>query len=70
MSGPDRNISERDYPRDRDTYRGNLPGEDIRHNSYHWTDDQGEKHRESYDYDEHGNMENLHHDNEPGPWNR
>jgi hypothetical protein len=46
-----------------------IPGGDVRHNSYHW-DDQDGHHRESYDYDREGNMDNLHHDNEPGPWNR
>jgi len=60
---------EHDYPRDPRTYNGNLPGGDVRHNSYHWNDQDGH-HRESYDYDREGNMDNLHHDNEPGPWNR
>jgi len=65
----DSDPNERDYPIPDDKYRGDLPGGGIRHNSTQWEDQDG-RHRESYNYDEHGNMENLHHDNEPGPWNR
>jgi hypothetical protein len=67
MSGPD--PRERDYPIPDDRYTGNLQGGGIMKNSTHW-DDQDGHHRESYNYDREGNMENLHHDNEPGPWNR
>lgn len=44
-------------------------GGGIRHNSTQWNDQDGH-HRESYNYDREGNIENLYTDKGPGPWNR
>jgi len=65
LMSQDSGQNERDYPIPDDKYRGDLPGGGIRHNSTHWEDQDG-RHRESYNYDREGNIENLH--NEKGPW--
>lgn len=70
VSGPSNNgPQERDYPIPDDRYTGNLPGGGIRHNSTSWEDQYG-RHRESYNYDRDGNIENLHSDKGPGPYDR
>lgn len=55
---------ENDYPIPDNKYNGDLQGGGIRHNSTHWDDDIGH-HRESYNYDREGNMENFHDENGP-----
>lgn len=69
MSDPRPEPYSNDYERPRND-NDHLPGDHINHNATFWHDNDGGKHRESYNYDENGYMENLHHDNEPGPWNR
>lgn len=65
MSNQDQDINKHDYPIPADKYDGDLPGKDIRHNSTSWRDKDGNKHRESYNYDENGYMENFHDDRGP-----
>ena len=69
MAGPYGPPQEHDYPIPDDRYTGNLPGGGIRHSSTHWQDETG-YHRESYNYDRDGNIENLHSDRGPGPYDR
>ena len=57
----------RDYPIPDDRYAGDLQGGGIMHSSTHWQDENGH-HRESYNYDRDGNIENLHSDRGPGPY--
>lgn len=58
-----------DYERPRGE-KDHLPGDHINHSSTFWRDDDGVQHRESYNYDENGNMENLHSDRGSGPSDR
>ncbi len=67
MSGPIYDLHSHDYERPRGE-KDNLPGEHIYHSSTFWRDEDGVQHRESYNYDENGYIENLHTDKGPGPW--
>ena len=58
-----------DYERPRGE-QDHLPGDHIYHSSTFWRDDNGVQHRESYNYDENGYIENLHSDRGPGPYDR
>ena len=68
MLDPKTGLDIRDHEWPRDTYTGDLPGEHIHHSSTFWRDENGVQHRESYNYDENGYIENLHTDKGPGPW--
>ena len=50
---------EDDQPISPENYQGDLPGEQIRHKNLLWLDTNGSKHTKSYNYNEHGQQEEL-----------
>lgn len=67
MPGPYPPPESHDYPIPDDRYKYDLQGGGIMHSTTRWQDQDG-RHRESYNYDREGNIENLHSDRGPGPY--